>query len=172
MTGQRSRKFFWILLLIGYGVGLPISIYEHQAYIDARFDLTRMTDALGINYYQQRRSLLALGHLSLFMLMYKYNVAKLFLAWMAKVGQMAFTNYLMQSIICGIIFYGFGFGLYGKLERHEWYYVVGAVWLFQVIFSNIWLRYFLFGPFEWVWRSLTYWKQQPMAKNTGVRAVV
>ena len=67
---------------------------------------------------------------------------------------MAFTNYLMQSIITSIIFYGFG--LYAKLQRYEAYYVVGSIWLFQIIFSHIWMRYFRFGPFEWVWRSLTY----------------
>ena len=78
---------------------------------------------------------------------------------------MAFTNYLMQSIFCATIFYGFGFGLYGKLERYEQYYVVGAIWLFQIIFSNIWLQYYRFGPFEWVWRSLTYWKKQPMKRK-------
>jgi hypothetical protein len=44
------------------------------------------------------------------------------------------------------------------------YYVVAAVWVFQVIFSAIWLKYFQFGPLEWVWRSLTYWKKQPMKR--------
>ncbi|MBA2328055.1 MAG: DUF418 domain-containing protein, partial [Flavisolibacter sp.] len=56
-------------------------------------------------------------------------------------------------------------GLYGKLVRYEQYYVVGAVWLFQIIFSNIWLKYYQFGPFEWLWRSLTYWKKQPMRRR-------
>jgi uncharacterized protein len=46
--------------------------------------------------------------------------------------------------------------------------VVGAIWVFQVIFSNIWLHYYRFGPFEWVWRSLTYWHKQPMKKKTVV----
>ena len=81
---------------------------------------------------------------------------------LSAVGQMAFTNYLMQSIICTFFFYGHGLGYYGKLYFHQIYYVVAAVWIFQLIFSSIWLRYFRFGPFEWVWRSLTYWKMQPM----------
>jgi uncharacterized protein len=78
---------------------------------------------------------------------------------------MAFTNYLMQSLICTIIFYGYGFAFFGKLERHETYYVVGIIWIFQIIFSNIWLRYYRFGPLEWAWRSLTYWKLQPLRKG-------
>jgi uncharacterized protein len=83
---------------------------------------------------------------------------------MAAVGTMALSNYLMQTIICTWLFYSFGpgLGLFGKLERHELYYVVGAIWVAEFIWSVIWLKYFRFGPFEWLWRSLTYWERQPM----------
>jgi uncharacterized protein len=60
-------------------------------------------------------------------------------------------------MICLLIFYVFGY--YGRLERYETYYVVFAIWIFQIIFSNVWLRYFTYGPFEWLWRRLTYGKQ-------------
>jgi uncharacterized protein len=81
------------------------------------------------------------------------------------VGRMAFTNYLMQTLICTTIFYGYGFGLFGKLERYQLYEVVMVIWVFQIIFSFIWLRFFSNGPFEWAWRSLTYWKIQPFLKE-------
>ena len=84
---------------------------------------------------------------------------------MRPVGQMAFTNYLMQSLLCGLFFYGIGFGMFGKLQRYEIYYVVAAVWALQIIWSHIWLSYFRFGPLEWAWRSLTYWEKQPMKKS-------
>jgi len=84
----------------------------------------------------------------------------------APVGQMAFTNYLLQSIITSIIFYGMGW--FAALQRYQLYYVVGGIWLFQIVFSNIWLRYFSIGPLEWVWRSLTYWKKQPIKKQITV----
>jgi uncharacterized protein len=77
---------------------------------------------------------------------------------------MAFSNYIMQTIFCNIIFLGFGFGLYGKLQRYELYYIVIGIWIFQLIASPIWLKYFRFGPLEWAWRSLTYWKKQPFKK--------
>lgn len=83
---------------------------------------------------------------------------------MRPVGQMAFTNYTVQSIMCNIIFVGIGFGLFGRLEYYQLYYVVAAVWALEIIWSHIWLRYFRFGPMEWVWRSLTYWKKQPFRK--------
>ncbi|HMK04245.1 MAG TPA: DUF418 domain-containing protein [Ferruginibacter sp.] len=51
-----------------------------------------------------------------------------------------------------------------QLHRIEIYYLVGAIWLFQIIFSHIWLHFFRFGLFEWAWRSLTYWKRMPFIK--------
>jgi uncharacterized protein len=98
------------------------------------------------------------------MLLYKSRLFKWLFALMRPVGQMAFTNYLMQSLLCGLYFYGVGFGMYGQLERHEIYYVVGAVWIIQIAWSHVWLHFFRFGPLEWAWRSLTYWKKQPFRK--------
>ena len=80
----------------------------------------------------------------------------------AAVGRMALTNYLVQTLICTTIFYGHGLGLFGRVERQEQILIVFAVWVFQVAVSPLWLRYFRFGPFEWLWRSLTYQKVHPM----------
>jgi uncharacterized protein len=99
------------------------------------------------------------------MLLYKSNLFKGAFKLLRPVGQMAFTNYLMQSLICGLLFNGIGFGLFGYLQRYEAYLVVLGIWLFQIIFCNIWMRYFLYGPFEWTWRSLTYWRKQPFVKT-------
>jgi len=112
----------------------------------------------------------ALGIFGLIMLLFKSGGVKWFFSLMQPVGQMAFTNYLMQSLICGLIFYGIGFSLYGKLERYEIYLVLLAVWLFQIIYSNIWMRYFRFGPMEWLWRSLTYWQRQSFRRGSKVPA--
>lgn len=170
-TAERSKGFYWALMLIGYITGTAISYFVLSTAVELKFDDTKYADKLWVSLYQERRLLQALGHASLLTLLYKYNVLSFLLRWLSRVGQMAFTNYLMQSIICAIIFYGFGFGLFGKLQRFQWYYVVAAVWVFQIIFSNIWLRYFLFGPFEWLWRSLTYWKKQPILRDQGERRV-
>jgi uncharacterized protein len=75
---------------------------------------------------------------------------------------MALTNYLLQTVICTAIFYGHGFGLFGQLERWTQALVVLAVWLVQLILSPLWLGRFRFGPAEWLWRTLTYMKRQPM----------
>jgi uncharacterized protein len=84
---------------------------------------------------------------------------------LAAVGRTAFTNYLAQSVLCTTIFYGFGLGLYGDVERTGQILIVFAVWAVQLVVSPLWLRRFRFGPFEWAWRSLTYGRLQPMRRG-------
>lgn len=83
-------------------------------------------------------------------------------------GQMALTNYILTSILCVFYFYGYGLKQYGRLEFFQLYYVVDAVWIVLLGFSTVWLRYFQFGPLEWLWRSLTYWKRQPFRRQRAV----
>ena len=90
-------------------------------------------------------------------------------ARLASVGQMAFTNYILTSLICTTILEGYGFGLFGKLQRYELYAVVLFVWLIVLVLSPIWLRRFRFGPLEWIWRSMTYWKRQPLRLRAPAR---
>jgi uncharacterized protein len=89
------------------------------------------------------------------------------LAWLAPAGRMALTNYLMQSLVCTWIFYGYGLGYFEQLPR-AWQPVFALV-LFglQVALSRLWLSRFRFGPVEWLWRSLTYAKLQPLRLRAG-----
>ncbi len=80
---------------------------------------------------------------------------------LAAVGRTALTNYLAQTIICTLIFYGHGLGLFARAERKEQVLFIIGIWLVQLIISTAWLRWFRFGPVEWIWRSLTYFKIQP-----------
>jgi uncharacterized protein len=83
----------------------------------------------------------------------------------APVGQMALTNYLAQTIICSMIFYGAGFGLGQKIGLAYVFLIAVAVFGLQIIYSNIWLRHFNYGPVEWIWRQLTYGKKIPLKKQ-------
>ncbi len=83
---------------------------------------------------------------------------------LAATGRMALTNYLMQTIICTTLFYGHGLGLYGYVERTGQLYITLAIWTLQLLWSPLWLRYFRFGPFEWLWRSATYFRLQPLLR--------
>jgi uncharacterized protein len=167
-SNKLSTSTYVMWLLIGYGIGIPIGYlaYKQGMLMQVEnftyyIDRYRMTPDL---LYDIRRGFIAVGHASLLILVYRSKIVPWLMRALANVGQMAFTNYLMQSIICSWFFFGYGFGFYNKLKFHELYYVVFAVWVFQLIVSSIWLKYFRFGPFEWVWRSLTYWKKQPMKR--------
>jgi uncharacterized protein len=87
------------------------------------------------------------------------SIGKMVFKYLIPVGRMALTNYLSQTIIMIIIFYNFGFNLIGRLGLIPIIGIVFSILVAQIIFSNIWLRYFRFGPFEWIWRSLTYKKR-------------
>lgn len=108
------------------------------------------------------RAFSGIGWASLVLLLYRSGVAQWLWKSLAAVGQMAFTNYLMQSVLCTLFFYGYGLGYYGDLKFYQLYFVVAEVWLIQLVFSTVWLHFFRFGPLEWLWRSLTYGEQQPM----------
>jgi uncharacterized protein len=88
------------------------------------------------------------------------------LAWAAPVGRMAFTNYLLQSVIFGWLFYGYGLGLFGKLGVADALAIGVGVYVLQVAFSAWWLKHYLFGPMEWLWRSAMYGKRQPFLRST------
>jgi uncharacterized protein len=84
---------------------------------------------------------------------------------LAAIGQLALSNYLLQTVIGTTIFYGHGFGLYGKVERTGQFLIVLAVWVLQLVIAPLWLRYFRFGPIEWLWRAVTYLRFPPMRRT-------
>jgi uncharacterized protein len=86
------------------------------------------------------------------------------LAWAGPVGRMAFSNYLLQSLIFGWIFYGYGLGLFGRLGVASALGIGTCVYVLQVVFSAFCLRRYLYGPMEWLWRSAMYGAWQPMVR--------
>jgi uncharacterized protein len=92
---------------------------------------------------------------------YKINQTSIgirILKYLIPMGRMALSNYLFQTIIMIVIFYNFGFNLFGKVGLITTAGIAMLVLVLQIIFSNIWLRHYKFGPFEWLWRSMTYKK--------------
>lgn len=89
---------------------------------------------------------------------------------LAAVGQMALTNYLTHSVVLGIIFYGYGFALLGKLGPASAALIGLAIYVAQLIASPLWLAQFQFGPVEWLWRSLTYGRWQPIRRVKNVES--
>jgi uncharacterized protein len=85
-------------------------------------------------------------------------------ARLAAVGRAAFSNYLGTSLVAAALFFGYGFGLYGRLDRLEAWLVVPALWTLMLLWSKPWLERWRYGPFEWLWRSLARWRLQPMRR--------
>jgi uncharacterized protein len=81
------------------------------------------------------------------------------------VGRAAFSNYLVTSLVCTAIFYGWGLGLYGDVSRAEAWLVVPGVWALMLFWSKPWLERYRYGPLEWLWRSLARGRPQPMLKG-------
>lgn len=161
LHGERSVKFYVWLALIGYAIGLSINYYEVSMITESNYDALIIYKSH--QTYNIGRLFVTLGHVGLFMLFIKSGGLGFLQRSLAAVGRMALSNYLMHSIITSIFFLGLGY--YGQLERYELYYVVFSIWIFQLITSPIWLKYFHFGPFEWIWRSLTYGKIQAFKKQ-------
>ena len=108
---------------------------------------------------------LAMTYVAVFMLSFQTAAGKKILSVLAPVGKMAFSNYILQSLVGNFVFLGPGLG-YGGQVGPFWYTILGiGFFIIQVILSTIWLKYFNYGPLEWLWRSATYKKWQPMKKK-------
>ncbi len=163
LTGERSAKFYAWLAVVGYLLGLPIVIGGILYNESKGFSLVTFA-GLGMGFNVVGAVPVMLGHVGLVVWIVKRGWLKPVTTALARVGQMAFTNYLMQSVLASVIFYGFGFGLAGELNRLGQQGVVWFIWAVQILWSVAWLSRFRFGPAEWLWRSLTYWKLQPMRR--------
>jgi uncharacterized protein len=105
---------------------------------------------------------LAFGYAGVIVLLDGLPLGARVLRAVAPLGRMAFTNYLAQSVVFSLLFYGFGLGLYGKLDLAQAGALGLAVYVAQALASAAWLRVFRFGPAEWAWRSFTYGTPQSM----------
>lgn len=160
LAAQRSTGFYARMALAGYGAGIPVMAYICRRDIAAGFELGTLK--YGFTGYDAGRLAVALGHAAVVVLICKTGALAPARRALAAVGQMALTNYLLTSVLCTFFFNGYGLGMYGRLSRFELLYVVAGVWAVILTVSPRWLGRYRYGPMEWVWRSLTYGRKQPM----------
>ena len=158
-----SSRAYATMIAIGYLIGVPVMVWLCWSTVQADFEPVQQHAFFALT--AGPRPFIALAHASVLMLIIRAGALTGLVDRLAAAGRMAFSNYLMTSIITSFVFCGYGFGLYGQLERHELYYVVLGVWAFILLWSKPWLARFHYGPFEWVWRSLVLWKPQPFVKR-------
>jgi uncharacterized protein len=140
LSGDKSVRLYLTLVVLGYAIGLTVNYFETTNIINKNFSYISFYETN--TTYDLGRVAVSIGHIGLIMLFSKLNVLHWLKYAISCIGKMALTNYLTHSFICMIIFTGVGFGLFGKLQRYELLYVVFSIWIFQLIISPIWLKYF------------------------------
>ncbi len=162
LTGQRSQRFYVVTAGLGFGIGLAVNGFEMAMKIATDYAYEWVSGA-SVPTNDLGRVCMALGFVSAVMVANARGYLGKLRRGLAAVGRMALSNYILQSIFGIVIFHDMGFGLWGDLDRHQLYYVVFGQWAVMIAFSVWWLDRYRFGPLEWLWRTLTYGRQQPMA---------
>jgi len=114
--------------------------------------------------------LLAAGYAALFALAWQVGLWRRLLSMFAPIGQMAVTNYLLQSVFLSLVFCGFGLGMLGRLGSTWCILVALGFFSLQCVLSHLWMRSFQFGPVEWLWRGWTYGKRPPWRRASRISA--
>jgi len=112
---------------------------------------------------------LALSYVAAITLLVQHDAWRARLSPLAAVGRMALTNYLLQSLVATTIFYGYGFGLFGQVGPALGLLLTLVIFTAQIPLSMWWMGRFQFGPVEWLWRTLTYLRWQPLRLASGPR---
>lgn len=169
-TAKLSTRAYQIVAAIGYIIGLPLCVMGANSLIAHEFDLVkRFVQDTHFNYFGS--VFLALAYSSTLILLHRAGYLKRVFARLAAVGRMAFSNYLLQTLLCTTFFYGYAFGMFNSIERVYFPLIILIVWGIQLVVSSWWLRRFRFGPAEWLWRTFTYRSRQPMRISTTDAAV-
>ena len=141
---------------VGLGVGLPLMLWSTWRHPTMTMSEMDFGIALAQSAALIANLLMCAGYMSLIVLAMQQPAWERRLRWLAPAGRMALTNYLLQSVICTAIFYGYGLGYFERLPRAWQPLFVIVVFSLQVIFSQWWLSRYRYGPMEWLWRWLTY----------------
>jgi uncharacterized protein len=154
------RRVAWRTLPLGAALTIAVILIQYRSGFDFMVVLTSFMAGLMIP-----RLLMTIGFAALLILLIRHLDGSALLARVSAAGRAAFTNYLGTSILMTFIFYGWGLGLFGHVERAALYLFVIGAWAVMLLWSKPWLERFHYGPFEWVWRSLARGKMQPMVKR-------
>ena len=141
-----------VLLLVGVMVSAIGLWLNYQNNWDIHYSLYR-----GHLYNHAATPIIVLAY-ALLLVHFANSSTSWIIPWLANYGRMAFSNYLGQSLICTTLFYGYGLGWFALFDRWQLILIVAVILLGQMIFSNLWLYFFHYGPLEWCWRLLTFFR--------------
>ncbi|MBR5716563.1 MAG: DUF418 domain-containing protein [Bacteroidales bacterium] len=155
---EEIRPLLRKVLRVGLVVGLPLSfVYAHSCMMHHPWGLTIHTMLYTFSVFP-----LAFGYVAAIVLAYLRFGETSLTRFFAAPGRMALSCYIGQTLFGILLFYGVGFGLGAHIGLVWVLFITLAVYLIEVILAHLWLRFFQFGPLEWIWRMLTYGKYLPL----------
>lgn len=166
---QQHKKILYWVIGIGLVIGLPANymLAHYMSNFEGDYFGLKINGFYETIAYAFGVAELAMVYVALFMLCFQTAAGKKILSVLAPVGKMAFSNYILQSLTGNFVFLGPGLGYSGQVGPF-WYTIFGiGFFIIQIILSTAWLKYFDYGPLEWLWRSATYKKWQPMRKTAN-----
>ena len=139
---KQERKMYWKGMIIFLPAGLALKIYGYFQHVGGAITIGG--------------PILALGYIFAFGVYYSKSNRSHLLQSFENIGKLSLSNYIMQTVICTTIFYGYGLGLFGNFGV-LWGLLLGIViFIGQMVISSFYLKYFRYGPFEKVLRMWTY----------------
>lgn len=153
-SDYKSWNYYWYITVFVLIIGLIINYlrYYHWTYEDHIPNLNTFKALL----FTFPKEILGVGYILLLNGIYQKYLHKVKINVLSKIGKTALSNYIFQSVILGLLFYGYGFGMYNRFSRFELLVFVFFIWVIQIFCTFIWLRYNKQGPLEFLWRKLTY----------------
>jgi uncharacterized protein len=164
LSGERARSFYIRLAIVGFALGPLLTGWgvvrniaegwrvEYSYFIGGQW-----------NYWGSLST--AFGWIGLVLIVWKSGALRRAIARLASAGRMAFTCYILETLVCTTVFYGHGLGLFGSVTMVGQVLMTVAVWGVLLAFAPWWLKRFRFGPLEWLWRNLTYGRIEPLARD-------
>jgi uncharacterized protein len=165
-----EHRGFWLgLLLVGALLGsvLASASLDVGTHFDPLTGFDRSLLAAGVMALANLP--IALAYLAAFVLLFNTGAGARVLGLLAPAGRMALSNYLLQSLVCGLLFYGYGMGWYGEVDRWQQVQIALLIFAAQLLLSPLWLRHYRYGPMEALWRRLTYGRW-PAMRRTRTRS--
>lgn len=158
-AGRLSDRTYLVMAAVGGAVGMALIVFGLWRNFASGWSPD--TALLGGRVPTELAApIVAVAWTGVIMLICRHGLLPWITRPLAAVGRMALSNYLAHSVICSFIFYGHGLGLVGKVDRAEQLPMTVLIWAATMIWSVLWLSRFYFGPFEWLWRTLSHGQRQ------------
>jgi uncharacterized protein len=160
IQGQRSKRFYLVLMLAAYGFGITARALG----VSEAIHFTLMPRTSWVTG-ELARLAVGLGHLALVNWAVQTRAGNALLSVFKAPGRMAFSLYFLQQFVGKyILFAPFGFNLWGRYGWAQMAAISTMGVALLILFAHVWMRRFTSGPLEWLWRSLAYLKWQPLRR--------